>query len=70
MLVMADLDLVLKRSATIPLKILDKLLMVIGDVDIGPRPVTISPITHVTMLYCFVDMFILVVSMIFFMTMK
>ena len=49
---MADTDLGLKRTATFPLVIQDKLLVVMGDVDIGPIPATIYPITKVTMVDC------------------
>ena len=41
---MEDVYLGLKRSATIPFTIVDKLLMVMGEVDIGIIPSPIPPI--------------------------
>ena len=69
-LMMANMDLGINRPATLLLSIWKKLfIIIIGDVDIGPRPAAIPTITQVTMVYCFVYMFVLVILMIFFMTM-
>ena len=46
---MSDVDIVLKIIATIPLAIRYKLLLVMVDFDIGPRPATIYLIIQVTM---------------------
>ena len=51
-LLMEDMDLVLKRSETLPLAIWEKLLTVIGEVGIGPRPATLPPITQMIILDC------------------
>ena len=67
MLMMADVDIGLKRPATITLTILEKLLTVIGEVDIGPIKATLTPIIQVTMVYCCVYLLILVFLIIFFM---
>ena len=48
-LMMADVDLCLKRPSTLPLSKVDKILMVIVDMGIVPRPSTIIPISQVTM---------------------
>ena len=53
--------------ATFPLSIWDKLLLVMGEVDIGPRPDTVHPITHVTMVDCCVYLVLLAMWMIIFM---
>ena len=45
-------NLGLKIIATLPFTIVDKLLMVMGDVDIGLRPSPISPIIQVGLVYC------------------
>ena len=54
MMVYVDLDL--KRPANFLITIQDKLLLVMGELDIGPRPSTIHPITHVTMTDCLLYM--------------
>ena len=46
---MADVDIVLKIPYNFTLAIQEKLLVVMGDVGIGPRPSTLTTITHVTM---------------------
>ena len=52
-LMMADMDIGLKILDTITLTTRKKLLMAIGEVDIGPIPGTLYPITQVTMVdYC------------------
>ena len=45
----ADVYIGLKKPATFPLTIWKKLLVVMGEVNIGPRPATLYPITQVTM---------------------
>ena len=69
MLIMTDVDLGLNTPVTLPLEILKKVLMAIGEVGIGPRPATIPHITQVTMVDCCVYLLILVVLMILFMKM-
>ena len=44
--------------------------MVVGEVDIGPRPDTLPPITQATMVYFFVHLLLLVVFMKVFMKIK
>ena len=46
------MDKGIKIPATFPLTIHDKMLVVMGDTDIGPRLDTLTPITHMTMVYC------------------
>ena len=41
----------LKRSSTLPFTVLDKVLMVMGDVDIGLIPALIPPIIQVILVY-------------------
>ena len=65
-LMMTDVDIGLNKPSTIPIEICKKMLTMIGDVDIGPRPENLSSITHVTMVDCCVHLLILVVSMIVF----
>ena len=67
-LMMEDVGLGLNRPATFHLSIWNKLLMAIVEVDIGPRPATLPPITQVTMVDCFIYLLILIMSMILFMT--
>ena len=56
MFIMAEMDLGLKRPDTILLAILEKMLMLIGDLDIVPRTTTVPPITQVTMVdSCFIS---------------
>ena len=49
---MVDVYIGLKIPATFHLAIQEKLLMVMGELDIGPRPFTFTPITQLTMVYC------------------
>ena len=49
---MADVDLCLNRPSTFTLTELERLLVVIVEVDIGPVPYTIPSITPVIMVYC------------------
>ena len=42
---MVDVDICLKRLATLTIKILEQEFMFPGDVDIGIRPFTLPPIT-------------------------
>ena len=67
---MADMDLGLKRPSNFPIATLDKLLVVIGEVDIGPRPATIPPITQVTIVDCWIYLLLIVMLIILFMKMK
>ena len=52
-----DLDLSLKRPATIPLIFVYKVLMVVGEMDIGLRPALLPPIIRVGLLDSWIDMF-------------
>ena len=49
---MADVDLGLKILDILSLEISDKMLMVIGDEDIGSIPDTLTLITQVNMVDC------------------
>ena len=64
------MDLGLKRSATFPLAIWDKLLVVMVEVDIGLIPATLPPITQVIMVYCCVYLVIIAICMMVFIKMK
>ena len=48
-MMMEDMDVGLNIPANFPLLILEKLLVVMGEVGIGTRPSTLTPITQVTM---------------------
>ena len=65
-----DMDLGIKIPATIIFTIVEKVLMVTVEVDIGIRPATLTPIIKETMLYCCFHLLPLVVFTIFFMEMK
>ena len=67
---MEDVGIGLNRPTTFPLETLEKMLVGIGDVDIGTRPATLTTITQVTMLYCCVYLVLLVMLMILLMKMK
>ena len=67
---MADVYLVLNIPAIFTLAVLDKLLVITGDVDIVSSPATITPITQVTMVYCCLYLFLLAILMIVFMKIK
>ena len=67
---MEDMDLYLKIPASLHFKIMDKVLIVIGEVDIGLRPATPPPINQVIMVDYFVYLLLLVMFMKFFMKMK
>ena len=69
MCMMIDLDLGLMITATIPIAICKKLLMVVVKVDIGPISATLPPTAQVTVIYCCVYLLILVVLMIVLMAM-
>ena len=49
---MIEVDLGHKRPDTLPLEIGEQELMLKGEVDIGIRPATITPITKVKVIYC------------------
>ena len=66
---MADLYIGLKIPSSVSITKLDKLLVVILEVNIGPILSTLPPITQVTMGYCCVYLLIIVVSVIVFTTM-
>ena len=64
-----DVDQGQDKKANLLLEICKKLLMKILEVDIGPRPETLPPINQVNMVYFFIYLLIIVVSMIVFITM-
>ena len=66
-MIMTDVNLGLKIRATFALEIREKMLVVMIEVDIGPRPATLPPITQVTMSYCCVYLVLLAMWMIIFM---
>ena len=70
MLMMADVGFCFNRTATLSIIILEKMLMVNEEVDIGTRPDTLPTTTQVTMLDCYVYLLLLVVFTKVFMTMK
>ena len=70
MLTIADVDLGHRRPSTIPLEIVEKVLMVIEDVDKVPRPSILPPISQVTMVYCCIYFLLLIFSLKLFTTMK
>ena len=67
---MTDMDLGLNIPDTFPLETLEKLLVVIGELDIGPRLATPPPITQLTVVYCCVYLVLIVMLMIVFMKIK
>ena len=62
MVMVEGVDFGLKRPSTLIFKIMDKVLIVVGDVDIVIRPANISPKTQFTMLYCYVYLSFLSIS--------
>ena len=70
MVKMLDVNIGLKRSSNIHLAIVEKVLMLTRDVDIGIIPATLSTITHMTVVVCCVYMFLIFMSMKAFMAMK
>ena len=46
---MEEVDLVLNIPATLPFKNVEKVLIVMGEVDIGPRPSNLPPIIQVVL---------------------
>ena len=46
-----DVEVGLKRSATSPSSMLDKFLMIMGEVDICIRPALLPPIIHMILVY-------------------
>ena len=67
---MTDIYSGLKIPDTLPFAIVDKVLIVIGELDIGLRPATLPPITQVTMVDCCDYLLILILFMKVFITMK
>ena len=65
-----EVDIGLKRLATIPLEIMEQELMFPVEVDIGLRPATLPPITKVTVVDCRVSNFLLFVFSKVLMVMK
>ena len=68
-LMVADVYIGLMVPPTLPLVIQKILLMVIGEVDTGTRPVTIPPVTQVNIVDCCLYLLVLIVLMIVFITM-
>ena len=69
-MIMTDVNLGLKIRATFALEIREKMLVVMIEVDIGPRPATLPPITQVNMLNYCIYLFILAIWIILFTNMK
>ena len=67
---MTDIYSGLKIPDTLPFSIVDKVLIVIGELDIGLRPATLPPVTQVTVVYCWASRFILVLLINFFIKMR
>ena len=53
---MEELDICIKRPATIYLAIVEQVLVVMVEVDIGLRPATLPPITQVDVVDCCVNL--------------
>ena len=70
MLMMEYLDLAIKRPATLLFSIMEKMFVVMGEVNVGPRPANISPIIQMTIIYCWIYLLLLVLFMNFFMVTK
>ena len=51
-----------KRPFTLTFTIMEKLLMVIVEVDIGIRPDPIPPIIQVTLVYCWIFPFVIIIE--------
>ena len=52
------MDLGLIRPSNLHFKIMEKVLMVLGDVDICRRPAPLTPIIQASLLYCWVFLFV------------
>ena len=52
LVLMLEEELCVKRLATLTFAIVKKKLMLTGEVDMGIRPATLSPITQVDLIYC------------------
>ena len=63
MLMMADVGFCFNRTATLSIIILEKMLMVNEEVDIGTRPDTLYSIHQATMVDCLVCLLPLIVFM-------
>ena len=70
MVTMENMDSSLNILATLPFAIVYKLLMVMGELNISLRSVTIPHIIHLVLLYCWVYMLLLVPFTNVFMVMK
>ena len=55
---MEDVELGLKRSATLPFTITEKVLMFMGEVDIGLRPAILPPIIQVSLVDHWIFLFV------------
>ena len=69
-MMMSYMGLGINRSANFTLSIWGKLLVMMGEADIGPIPATITTITQATMLYCCIYLVLIGTWMIVFMKMK
>ena len=65
-----EVDIGLKRPATICLTIVDQVLMLTGEVDIGLRLGILTPITQLGVVECRVSHFLLVLLTKIFMVMR
>ena len=67
---MVDVDIGLKMPSIFPLTVWDKLLVVIGEMDIGPTPPTLPPITQVIIVDCYIYLVLIAMMMILLVKMK
>ena len=70
MLMTSYVDIGIKRPDTLTIAIVEKTMMVIGEVYIVPRPDTFTPITQVNMVDCCIYLLLLVMFMKGFITKK
>ena len=67
---MEYLDLAIKRPATLLFSIMEKMFVVMGEVNVGPRPANISPIAQVILVDVCVYLLLLFVFTKLFMSTK
>ena len=67
---MVHVDIGIKIPANFTLAIHEKILLAMGEVDIGPRPATLSPITHMDKVDCCIYLVLMSMWMIVLMKMK
>ena len=67
---MVEVDIGIKRTATLTFEIVEKYLMLMGEEDMGLIPATIPPTYQVAMLDCWVYQFLIVLLTIIFMDIR